>query len=141
MSVSYFLSVKLTFLRRTDLAVRALRHLDGRNRVQSPDLAAAIGSTPAFVPQVMAPLVGAGFVDSSRGPAGGYRLTLPLADISFLAVIEAVEGPIEDGACVLRGGRCRVDGPCALHEMWSRARAALGAELAHTTLEPERRTT
>lgn len=133
--------MKLTFLRKTDLAVRALRHLDGAERTRSSELAAAIGSTAAFVPQVMAPLVSAGFVDSSRGPTGGYRRTRPLADIRFLDVIEAVEGPIDDGTCVLRGDRCRETGPCAMHEMWSRARSALAAELADTTLEPERRTT
>jgi Rrf2 family protein len=133
--------MKLTFLRKTDLAVRALRHLGEGERIRSGDLAAAIGSTAAFVPQVMAPLVTAGLADSSRGPTGGYRRTRPLDDIRFLDVIEAVEGPIDDGTCVLRGGRCREGGHCALHDMWARARSALGDELADTTLEPDRRTT
>ena len=139
--VLYFRSVKLTFLRKTDLAVRALRRLADGGRIRSGDLAAAIGSTAAFVPQVMAPLITAGFVHSSRGPTGGYRLTRPLESIRFLDVVEAVEGPVEDGTCVLRGGACREHGPCALHEVWIRARDALEAELARTSLNPERRTT
>jgi Rrf2 family iron-sulfur cluster assembly transcriptional regulator len=133
--------VKLTFLRKTDLAVRALRHLAEDGRIRSGDLAAAIGSTATFIPQVMAPLITAGFVDSSRGPTGGYRLARPLETIRFLDVVEAVEGPVEDGTCVLRGGACRDQGPCALHEVWTRARDALAAELAATTLKPERRET
>lgn len=141
MRIPYFPSVKLTFLRKTDLGVRALRHLNGRERVQGGELATAIGTTAAFIPQVMGPLVAAGFAESQRGPTGGYLLTRALSQIRFLDVIEAVEGPIDDGTCVLRGGPCQDTGPCALHEMWGRARAALGARLAATTLEPERSTT
>jgi len=47
-------------------------------------------------------------------------------------LIEAVEGPIEDGRCVLRGAPCPATEQCALHEAWSGARAALVEVLLRT---------
>lgn len=117
-------------LRKTDLALQALRFLstiDGR--AVTLDVATAIGSTPAYVPQVMTPLVRTGWVVSQRGPLGGYELVVDLEAVSIRALIEAVEGPIDDGRCVLRSTACTADQPCALHVAWARARTALIDEL------------
>lgn len=116
--------MKLELLPRTDLAVRALRYLaDGVTR-NSEDLANAIDSTPQHMQHVMAPLTGAGWVRSRRGPSGGYTID-PAADPSILELIEAVEGPTADGQCVLRTSSCSEEMPCALHDAWVQARRAL----------------
>ena len=116
--------MKLELLPRTDLAVRALRYLaDGVTR-NSEDLASAIDSTPQHMQHVMAPLTGAGWVRSRRGPSGGYTID-PEADPSILELIEAVEGPTADGQCVLRTSTCNEALPCALHDAWVQARRAL----------------
>lgn len=113
--------------------MRALRALAGAGgRLKATALADSVGSTPGFVAQVVSPLVRAGWVRSDPGPSGGYSLTAPLAGVSVLAVIEAVEGPTESGRCVLADRPCREDEQCALHVPWTRARAQLLAELAAT---------
>lgn len=133
--------MRLELQRKTDLAVRALTALNGEARVKGPDLAGAIGTTPAFISQVMMPLVQRGWVQSDPGPTGGYRRVAELPSVSMLDVIEAVEGPTETGKCVLRGGPCPSDENCALHDAWMRARGALLDELAAipltAALEPE----
>ena len=56
------------FTRFTDLALTALQALarvGGRDT--RSDLAAETGTTPSFLPQVMAPMVQAGWVKSGRG--------------------------------------------------------------------------
>lgn len=63
------------------------------------------------------------------GPTGGYTLVADLADISILAVVEAIEGPTDSGRCVLANRPCAEDGSCALHVAWTRARAELLREL------------
>lgn len=125
--------MRLEVTRRSDLAVRALQVLAASpERVKAPALAAAVGSTSSFVPQVLTPLVRQGWVRSDPGPTGGYSLAADPASISVLAVIEAVEGPTDTGRCVLVDRPCNEQGTCALHTAWLRARVHLLRELDAT---------
>jgi len=122
--------MRLEITRRADLAVRALVVLArSPQHLKSGDLAAALGTTPGFVPQVMGPLVRAGWVRSDPGPSGGYRPVVDLADVTVLQVVEAVDGPTDDGRCVVTSGSCASRQPCALHAAWARARRELLATL------------
>lgn len=123
--------MRLEITRRADLAVRAMRVLgDAKERLKAHDLAEAVCSTPAYIPQVVGALVKAGWVRSDPGPSGGYSLVVSLDDISVLAVIEAVDGPTDDGTCVVAGDACNSNEPCVLHEAWTRARLDLMRTLA-----------
>ena len=122
--------MRLEITRKADLAVRAIGVLHKNDRMKGSALAERIDSTPAFVAQVMAPLVRSGWVRSDPGPTGGYEMATKVDDISMLDVIEAIEGPTVNGRCVLRGGPCPADQNCALHDAWLRARGALLDELA-----------
>lgn len=122
--------MQFTFQRRTDLALQALALLNGDETTTSgPSIAAQIDTTTAYLPQVMAPLVKAGWVGSDRGPGGGYHLRVALEDLSLLDVIEAFEGPVASGTCVLRGGPCPGDLSCQLHTAWSQIRDTVIREL------------
>ncbi|MBP7930189.1 MAG: Rrf2 family transcriptional regulator [Acidimicrobiia bacterium] len=123
--------MRLTVTRRTDLAARALVVLsqEGR-RMKAPELAKALQTTAGYLPQVLGPLIAAGWVQSDPGPTGGYQLDARLDDISVLDVVEAVEGPTNNSECVLIEGPCNQDVHCALHVPWSQARAVLCAQLA-----------
>ena len=118
--------MKLGIMRRTDIALRALRALDATEAVlQASHLADHTGATPQFIPQVLNPMVRAGWIESETGPRGGYRLTADLAEKSILELIELMEGPTDDGRCVVRPSECTPGEPCALHDSWTWARAAL----------------
>jgi Rrf2 family transcriptional regulator, iron-sulfur cluster assembly transcription factor len=127
--------MRLEVSRKADLATRVLLELSrtGR-RSKSAELATAVGTTPGFLSQVVAPLATRGWVRSEPGPTGGYVSTVELEQVSVLDVIEAVEGPSESGRCVLEDRPCSPGGQCALHLPWSRARAQLLGELARTPL-------
>lgn len=125
--------MRLELSRRTDVALRALRHLDGAAaKVSRNDLATASGTTPDFVARVVAPLVKAGWVRSDPGRGGGYELVVDLDHISVLDLIRATEGVPSETTCVLRGGPCDLDGRCELHDAWTLARRALMNELDRT---------
>lgn len=47
-----------------------------------------------FLEQLFAVLRRAGLVTSQRGVKGGYRLARPASQISVLAVVEALDGPV-----------------------------------------------
>ena len=127
--------MRLELTRKSDLAVRSLLLLAANGeRTKSSDLAEALGATPAFVPQVIAPLVDRRWVASDPGPAGGYSLVADLDQLTVLEVIEAVEGPTDSGRCALDGEPCAEKGTCVVHEAWLPARALLLDELAATTV-------
>jgi len=106
-------------------------------RIKGAELSERIGTTPGFVSQVVTPLVRAGWVRSDPGPRGGYSLTVDLAEVSVLAVIEAVEGETETGQCVLADRPCSESGSCALHVPWQRARDGLLRELGAVSIADE----
>lgn len=127
--------MRLEITRRADLAVRAMTVLGAADgRVKAGDLAAQLHTTAGFVPQVLGPLVRAGWVRSEPGPAGGYRSMVPLDALSVLEVIEAVDGPTDSGRCVVSDRPCDDDHPCALHAAWTRARTELIRTLAGTSV-------
>lgn len=125
--------MRLEVTRRAALAARALLALDrAPGRLKAAQLAERLGSTAAFTPQVLAPLVEQGWVRSDPGPKGGYALIVPLDSLSLLDVIEAVDGPTDTGRCVVEGATCSASHPCLVHDAWSRARHELVTRLAAT---------
>ncbi len=126
--------MRLEVSTRTEHAIHALRYLATNGRSSGSTIAGAIGTSPAFLARVMTPLVRAAWIESKPGLSGGYSLSVPLTEISVLELIEAVEGPVDDGRCVLRTGPCDGATECSLHGAWSRARDALTTELRATTV-------
>lgn len=129
--------MRIELTRRGDYAVRlavALARERGR-QTTGAELASATGVPPAFLPQVIGDLVRAGIVANRRGRNGGYRLGRTPSDVSLLDVVEAVEGDGRRRTCVLRGGPCRRDGACDVHDAFFRAQEALFGTLSAVSLD------
>ncbi len=127
--------MRLELRARTELALRALQTLaDGRRR-RASEIADRVGSTPAYIAHVMVALSKPRWIDSAPGPTGGHRLAVELSSITLLDLIEAIEGPTDDGRCVMADRACPAEVPCALHDAWIPARDALIAQLTRTTLD------
>ena len=123
--------MRLEITQRADLAVRALVVLHrSPTRLKSVDLATALSTTAGIVPQVMGPLVRAGWVHSVPGPSGGYETLLDVEALRVLEVVESVDGPTDSGRCVVANRPCDGEAPCALHVAWGRARGELVSSLA-----------
>lgn len=132
-------TMRLELTRRGDYAVRTMLALaagtDQPGLVSARRIAALMSIPGRFLPHVLHDLVGAGLVEGRTGRAGGYRLARPPSRITLLEVVEAAEGDGGPPTCVLRGGPCRPDGRCAVHDPFAAARAAVRERLASTTLE------
>ena len=127
--------MRLEITRRAELAIRALALLGhSAKRVKSSVLASELRTTVSFVPQVLGPLVRAGWVQSDPGPTGGYRCRVPLGDVSVLQVIEAVDGATDVGRCVVADRPCQARAPCVLHTAWAQARMELVGVLQSTPM-------
>ncbi|UOA26755.1 Rrf2 family transcriptional regulator [Pseudosulfitobacter sp. DSM 107133] len=83
----------------------------------------------------------AGLVEATLGPSGGYRLSKPASDITFLDIVEAVEGKARTFNCTnIRDNiPCRPAGfcdekPCAIARVMWQADAAWRASLRAVSL-------
>lgn len=73
----------------------------------------------AFLAKILKVLVARKMVRATRGAHGGYALTRPAREISFLDVIEAVEGPVQVNLCQDHSaGGCRAAGACTMYGVW-----------------------
>lgn len=128
--------MRLELTRRGDYAVRAMLALARSEGAQltSAALADATAIPVGYVPRVMGDLVHAGLVANRRGRSGGYRLARPAGEVSLLDIVEAIEGDGRRRACVLRGGPCRRDGVCDVHDAFSRVQEAAFGTLKGVSL-------
>jgi Rrf2 family iron-sulfur cluster assembly transcriptional regulator len=57
-------------------------------------------------------------VSSVRGPGGGYRLALPMQNVTVADIVIAVDEPLDATQC---GGKenCADDKRCMTHELWA----------------------
>ncbi|MEP0813737.1 MAG: Rrf2 family transcriptional regulator [bacterium] len=105
---------------------------DGK-AVSTREMAQLMHVSEAHLSKVMQRLAKEGFVNSVRGPNGGFSLGYPAEDITLLEVYEAVEGPLESKRCLLGVQLC--DGKqCVLGNLMSRADALIREELAKSRL-------
>ena len=129
--------MRLEMTKKSDLALKAMRCIgdaDGET-IAGKSLAEKLGITTHYLPQVISPLVKAGWVSSTPGPRGGYRLLASLEKVSVLEVIDVIEGSINDQGCVQRGIPCPEFDLCALHEPWQKAKDAMLIELSAASIE------
>lgn len=107
----------------------ALRH-DSGQPVRVREIAAAHGIPPQFLVQILLQLKAAGLVASTRGAAGGYRLTRNPGDLSLGDVMSVIEGPPQHA----NGNAAAAETPLsrALQNTWRRA-AAIERQLLDAT--------
>jgi len=94
--------------RKADYALRAvayIAHLKKNELASIGRIAKARGIPREFLAKILKELTRAGILVSFQGVTGGYRLSRPPREVSFLEVIEAMEGPIAVNLCV-DGSHC-----------------------------------
>ncbi len=129
--------MRLELSRRGDYAVRAglaIALLDNGRPVSARRIAEYMDIPSRFLPHVLTDLVRAGIVIGTAGRGGGYHLAQPAGEIDLLRIVDAVEERGEPVRCVLRGGPCRIDGTCVVHDTFSAATDAMRRELASAKL-------
>ena len=121
---------------RTELAYQALLILDGAGTdyLTSREIAERLSLSADYLTKVLAPLGRAGWIVSSTGPKGGYRLSANLEELCILDLIEAVEGRVDRTRCMHGDSRNPATELCTLHDPWVRARDALLSELEETPI-------
>lgn len=123
-----------------------LAWLGPERAVPAARLAAWHDLPPAYLNKQLQALARAGLLVSTPGARGGFRLARPLAEITLMDVVAAVEGPEEAFRCTeIRrrgpgGGPAADGGPeCAIARGMARAELAWRHALAGQSLDDIRR--
>jgi Rrf2 family protein len=110
----------LRISRKIDYGLRAMIYLASipiGAVVPFREIARKMSVPEDFLAKILKQLVDERLVRSTRGPHGGYALARPPAEISFLEVIEAVEGPIALNVCLDDEG-CGRSEFCTMVGVW-----------------------
>jgi Rrf2 family protein len=111
----------LQISRKIDYGLRAMIHLASlpQGKIASlQDLSSTLHLPREFLAKILKVLAARGLVRSARGARGGYQLARPARDISFLDVIESVEGPVQLNVCLDHKDRCDVSASCTMYHVW-----------------------
>ncbi len=111
----------LQISRKIDYALRAMIYLasiPGDRVVPFRDIARSMDTPEDFLAKILKTLADKGLVQSTRGARGGYQLAKPSREISFLDVIEAVEGPVTINLCLDGKDSCKLSPSCTMYGVW-----------------------
>lgn len=119
----------------TDYAFRAVLFLAGLPQgevVDAQTIAEREFIPMRFLLKIMPSLIRAGIVRSKRGAGGGYALAKEAQNITFLDVIEAIEGPVRINRCLIDPEYCSKKGSdhCPVHNELAQVQQKLVSELA-----------
>ncbi len=128
---------------RSRYALRAMLFLAeqpaGGPPVPMHRIAAAANVPRKFLELILADLREAGFLHSTRGKAGGYRLSRPTHLVSLGEIIRVIEGPLALVPCVSRTAYrrcndCHDEASCAIRHAMARVRDETARILDGTSL-------
>jgi Rrf2 family protein len=118
-----------------------LAGLPAGRRLSTKALAEFHGLPKEYLSKALQALSAAGIVEGTLGPSGGYRLARAPSRITFLDIVEAVEGPGRSFACteIRAHNPCRPKGacdskPCAIARVMWEADEAWRASLRKVRL-------
>lgn len=115
---------------RVDYGIRALAEiaLAGDRGTTGSAVADRSKIPKPYLKQILAALVKNGFVESTRGPQGRYKLLLHPSEVRLSRIIESLEGPMSLADPSMAAGP-------EMRAIFERLTQAVNDELARVTLE------
>ncbi|MGQ0507760.1 MAG: RrF2 family transcriptional regulator [Myxococcaceae bacterium] len=99
------------------------------------EIARRMEAPQEFLAKILKTLAQKKLVTSVRGANGGYQLTKHASEISFLDVIEAVEGPVSINVCQDPGASCKLSPTCTMYSVWKLGQDRMLEVYRSTTLD------
>jgi len=104
--------------------------------VRIEDIARRQSIPKKFLANLLVQLKRERYVQSKKGPEGGYYLARPARQINVGEVVRHIDGPIGPIACVSgpAGAKCEIGGRCGYLPLWKRVRDAVAEIVDGTTV-------
>ncbi len=109
--------------RKADYALRAVMHFASlpKGKLASiGDVAEAQAIPREFLAKILKDLTWAEILVSFQGVTGGYRLSRPPKSITFLDVIEAMDGQVRLNLCCEDTHDCSHSKGCPMRDFWAK---------------------
>jgi len=110
------------------------RH-QGNKPVQLKEIASRQNISLHYLEHIIAPLVGAGIVRSTRGARGGLQLIRHPQELKLSEVVQLLEGAITPVDCVSNPAICPRSDLCVTREVWGEMKKVLDKTLDSITLQ------
>lgn len=100
-----------SLLKISEAAVLAIHtmYLLTKNRdklISTNEIAETLAVSENHLAKVLQRLVKSGYIESIRGPKGGFRLNIQKENASMLEIYETIDGGIEECHCLLNSPVC-----------------------------------
>lgn len=122
----------------TSYAIEALAFIAGLEPgtpVKTRQLSDILDIPEQYLGKVMTQLVKKKYISSSKGPTGGFELTVDPDRITLYRVMASLDSltPLEED-CVMGLGKCSSETPCAFHDRWTKFKDQVINEAQNLTL-------
>jgi Rrf2 family iron-sulfur cluster assembly transcriptional regulator len=127
----------MIYSRSAEYAIRAFVHmaaLPADDFAMVKNIAAECGAPAHFLAKILQDLARDGFLKSSKGPRGGFRLRPTAAEISLLQIVEAVDGVGRYDRCPAGSPECNERVACGMHDSWMVLRSRIIGYLEGTSI-------
>jgi Rrf2 family cysteine metabolism transcriptional repressor len=88
-----------------------------------------------YLEHLIAPLIAAGLVGSTRGARGGVLLLKPPAEVKLAEAVQLLEGSIAPVDCVNNPALCHRSAFCVTRDVWVEMNEAMNRFLGSMTLQ------
>jgi Rrf2 family transcriptional regulator, iron-sulfur cluster assembly transcription factor len=120
--------MSIIFSRQCDYALQAVSYLalnfDGK-LISTKELTRRLKIPYHFLGKILQNLVQKGILVSQKGNKGGFAFAMSPEKISFLDIIEMIDGIQFTHQCAMGFAECSSDSPCAIHDQWQKSRNEL----------------
>ncbi len=86
------------------------------------DVARELGLPASFLSKILQTLSRYGFLNSVKGPRGGFSMSEKGAESTIAQLVEVIDGPMDFEMCIAGFVPCNSENACPLHESWKRIR-------------------
>ncbi len=127
----------MIYSRSSEYAIRALVHmadLGPGEYAMVKNISAEANIPLHFLAKILQDLARDGFLKSSKGPRGGFRLQFPADEISMLRIVEAVDGAGRYDRCIGGNAECSDRVACGMHDSWMQLRTQIMDYLGGTSI-------
>jgi Rrf2 family protein len=108
---------------------------EGEGLILLKDVARRQEVSLPYLEHLIAPLIAAGLVMSTRGARGGVSLLKPPSEIKLSEVVQLLEGSIAPVDCVNNPDVCHRSAFCVTRDIWTEMKTAMSQVLDSTTIQ------
>lgn len=131
----------MNFSKTTSYALTILNYMAEHDDMMfsAKALHETLGIPWQYLRQLLTSLSKDGFISSTQGRSGGFRLSKTPEQISLADIVDAVDGLKVMNTCIMGFRDCPFDHTCAMHETWEGTRDDILGVLRNTSLASLRR--